>query len=101
MHRLAERYLAQTTLTSAGRGGIGRCDCSAWAVPSRGNGRASASLPGYRRAGAVRVARTPLPPAAPLHPFFFESRVSLVTQFPGSAAQVPQDGLKNATVPEV
>ena len=28
---------------------------------------ASASLPGYRRAGAVRGARTPLPPAPLLH----------------------------------
>src|SRR6476659_10214206 len=55
-----------------------------WTVPSRGTA-ASASLPGYRRAGAVRVARTPLPPAAPLR----------------LLPQLAQHGLQDAAVFEV
>src|SRR3954453_16379697 len=47
---------------------------------------ASASLPGYRRAGAVWVARTPLPPAAPLRL---------------TASQLTQHGLQDAAVYEV
>src|SRR6476646_11087051 len=54
------------------------------AVPPGGTA-ASASLPGHRRAGAVWVARTPLPPAAPLP----------------LRLQLPQHGLQDAPVDEV
>src|SRR6476646_11485300 len=65
------------------------------AVPSGGTA-ASASLPGYRRTGAVRVARTPLPPAALAVPISQGAR-----ELSRSTSEVPQNRLQDAAISEV